>query len=137
MGVRAAIGAEAREAGKEFESIMDKSLLRMHDVWFTRLRDGKGAERPADTLALFPSVRMLMEYKRTKSERFSLSLIEKVQIEGLVNFEKAGINNYGLVFVNFYNMYTYTDYCFCFRLVHLLHWLVSNKKTSNYNIMVA
>lgn len=118
--------------GKEFELEIAKSWTLVNNAWRLRLRDGGGIECPADELVLLPNVRLLNELKRTNKNYFSLKLLRTNQISGLLTFEKKDSNNYGLVFINFYNEHFNIDRLFVFRLVHLYMFIKTNKYDKLY-----
>lgn len=112
--------SQRRNSGKEFEEAIRRSWLRVPDVWRMRITDGGGASRPGDELVLTAHGNMLIEMKRTESDRFELGFLRPGQLNGLVRFDECLKQNHGLVFISFIE---HKEQAFAFKITDAMEFM--------------
>jgi hypothetical protein len=74
-----------------------------------RITDDCGS-RPADEIVILPHANFLNELKRKSDGKIALSDLKENQLKGLLDFDRAGENNFGMVLVSFQDSVRDTAY---------------------------
>ncbi|WP_246096097.1 hypothetical protein [Paenibacillus sinopodophylli] len=119
---------ERQERGEDFQAEIRSSWTNVSNCWRMRIKDGGGGTRPADEIVLLEDVNILVELKRTESDRFELSYLRPDQVKGLLLFDRCIARNYGLVFISFNNLDKGRDEAYAFRLARALHYMQSKER---------
>lgn len=112
--------AEKRIRGESFQEEIRRSWSLIPNCWRMRITDDCGS-RPADEIVILPHVNFLIEMKRKASDRLNLADLRTNQLSGLMDFEKAGDRNKGIVIVSFLN--ETSDFAYAVGLRDLLLYL--------------
>lgn len=84
--------------GKAFEDEVRRSWSVIPDSWLLRITDGKKTgPRPADFIAITNKCNFLIEAKKREALTFNRYTVETHQIKSLLDFDKIGENNRGVI----------------------------------------
>lgn len=112
-----------QQRGEDFQDEIRRSWSYVPGSWRIRIPDGGGASRPADNIVLTQDVNILEELKRTAGDAFTLNMLRKSQVRGLVDFDAVIKRSYGLVYVSFLNTKEDRDEAYAFRLTTALRYM--------------
>ncbi|MPN45592.1 hypothetical protein SDC9_193159 [bioreactor metagenome] len=117
---------ERRDRGEEFQEEIRRSWRLIPNCWRMRIADGRGGTRPADEIILTMNGNFLAEHKRTSGARLSFDFLRSNQAKGLIDFDNALPQNYGLIFISFHNRVL--DEAYAIRLVSAMEYMHSYRK---------
>jgi hypothetical protein len=105
-----------QQRGDDFEAEVRRSWRLIPNSWRIKI-PGSRSTRPADELILLSKCSLLVDEKRTQSDRFQLSYLRPNQITGLTLFERPiPERNRGLVLVSFLSEAEGRDLAYGIRL---------------------